>query len=253
MLRKFAAYPKRLGELKDEFFVTAHWHETMSQRDGTIRRETQFPKHETELVVSGPHYFVGNMFNKTPRRACTQNDHYDVLDLLELSDDYLPRTNYVPACDSDEYERRTPRVSWREPDMDSSRKVTEHFRVVHRAMVSPALERTLITALVPKDIAFIHATVGSAFRYATACMNFTALSLSILVDFFVKTTGVANINRSWLSRLPTLDESCNTCLRAPLWLRTLCLACVTRSYSELWEEICDISLPAGPRHDFAPS
>ena len=43
VLRKLAAHPKRLGDLKDGFYVTAHWHETMSQRDRTIRRETRFP------------------------------------------------------------------------------------------------------------------------------------------------------------------------------------------------------------------
>ena len=247
VLRKLAAHPKRLGDLKDGFYVTAHWHETTSQRDRTIRRETRFPEHAGELVASGPHFFVGNLFNKTPRRECTQNSHYDVLDLVELSENYLPRTNYVPACDSGEYERRTPRVSWREPDMDAPRKVTEHYRVVHRAMVSPVLERTLITTLIPKDIAFIHSTVGSAFRYAAACMDFATLSVSIVVDFFVKTTGIANVNRSWLSRLPTLDATCSTYLRAALWLRTLCLACLTKSYAELWEEVCSIALPAGLR------
>ena len=114
-------------------------------------------------------------------------------------------------------------------------------------MVSPVLERTLITTLIPKDIAFIHSTVGSAFRYAAACMDFATLSVSIVVDFFVKTTGIANVNRSWLSRLPTLDATCSTYLRAALWLRTLCLACLTKSYAELWEEVCSIALPAGLR------
>ena len=32
VLRKLAAHPRRLGDLKDEFHVTAHWHETMAQR-----------------------------------------------------------------------------------------------------------------------------------------------------------------------------------------------------------------------------
>ena len=48
-----------------------------------------------ELVLSGPHFFTGNPMSKTPRTMCTQNSHYDVLDLTALPDDYLPRTNYV--------------------------------------------------------------------------------------------------------------------------------------------------------------
>ena len=71
--RKFAAHPKRLDDLKDALYVTAHWNETISQRDGTIRRETRFPETPAELMLSGPYFFIGNPFNKTPRRECTQN------------------------------------------------------------------------------------------------------------------------------------------------------------------------------------
>ena len=132
VLRKLAAHPKRLGDLKDEFHVTAHWHETMAQREGTIRRETRFPGHPAGLVLSGPHFFVANPFNKTPRRECTQNSHYDVLDLTTLPEDYLPRTNYVAACSPVEYERRTSRVSWREAGGSEPRRVTEYYRVLNR-------------------------------------------------------------------------------------------------------------------------
>ena len=223
VLRRFAAHPKRLGDRKDEFHVTAHWNETMSQREGTIRRETRFPETPAELVLSGPHFFVGNPFNKTPRRECTQNSHYDVLDLTTLPEDYLPRTNYVPACSPDEYDRRTPRVSWREPGEEvkeedakgvetkaegtsgkvtgchvantgdrpvqaegeeTPRKVTEYYRVVNRRMVGPLAERTLITALIPRNVALIHTNVNaSAFRDAGACLDFAALSMSIVLDF----------------------------------------------------------------------
>jgi len=58
------------------------WHESGAQRDGTIRRETGFVASATDLVLSGPHFFVGNPLNKTPRVVCTQNSHYDVLDLI---------------------------------------------------------------------------------------------------------------------------------------------------------------------------
>ena len=109
VLRKFAAHPRHLGDLNDELYVTPHWHETMSQRDGTIHRETRFPVSPEELVLGGPHSFVGNPFNKTPRRVCTNNSHYDVVDLTTLPSDYLPRTNYVPACDPTEYNRVCPR------------------------------------------------------------------------------------------------------------------------------------------------
>ena len=99
VLGKFALHPTRLVDLEEEVYVNSNWwNETTSQRNGSIRRETGFPMEADELVLSGPHFFVGNPLNKNPRRECTLSSHYDVLDLEVLPEDYLPRTNYVPAC-----------------------------------------------------------------------------------------------------------------------------------------------------------
>ena len=248
VLWKFAAHPKRLGNLKGEFYVTAQWHETMSQRDGTIHRETRFPNASTELVVSGPHFSVGTPFSRTPRRTCSQNSHYDVLDLTNLPEDYLPRTNYVPACDPDEYERRTPRVSWNEPGEDEPRKVTEYYRVVTRATVKSGRERTFVAAVIPRNVALIHTNVTSIFRDIRACLDFTALSISIVLDFFIKSTGTGYVNLSWLNRLPVLSDTCDPRIRNALRIRTLRLCCLTSHYAELWSEICngELSPPTTP-------
>ncbi len=144
VLDKFAAYPHRLGDLKGEYFSTEMWHETNSQKDGTIRRETSFPESATHWILSGPHFFVGNPFYKTPRPACKLNSHYDVLDLTELPADYLPRSNYVPDCDMDEYLQRTPRVPW-----GDRKPVTEFYRFLNREMIGPSAERTFISAIIP--------------------------------------------------------------------------------------------------------
>ena len=243
VLRKFAAHPMRLGNLDDTFYVTPHWNETISQRDGTIRKETRFSENPAELILSGPHFFVGNPLNKTPRRECTQNSHYDVLDLTILPDHYLPRTNYVPACKLAEYERRTPTVSWRDSGEVTPRRVTEYYRVANREMVGSAAERTLITAVIPKDVAFIHTNVASAFRDPGLGLDFAALSMSIVLDFFVKSTGTGHVNLSWLSRLPILSDDCDPAIRAALRLRSLRLCCLTTYYTELWQEACQAELP----------
>ncbi|MGE6150209.1 hypothetical protein ACLHZ5_20575 [Aeromonas media] len=118
VLEKFAAQPKRLGELQGQYFSTVMFDETYAQSDGTTKRQTQFPKAAEQWILSGPHFYVGTPLYKTPRAICTEKGHYDSLDLLTLPDDYLPRTNYIPACDAEEYARRTPRVSWTEPGED---------------------------------------------------------------------------------------------------------------------------------------
>ena len=96
------------------------WNEVNHQNDGTILRNADrsapFSRSAEEWVVSGPHCFVANPFNKTPRAICAANGHYDVLNLETLSDNYLPRTNFSPMADLAEYERRIPLVLWSESE-----------------------------------------------------------------------------------------------------------------------------------------
>ena len=242
VLRKLAAHPQRLGDLHEEFRVTRHWNETDSQRNDSIRRETRFPTRTAELVLSGPHFFAGNPLSKTPRTKCTQNSHYDILDLTTLPEDYLPRTNYVPACEPDEYRRRTPAVPWREFGESAPRKVTAYYRVVNREMVGPSAERTLITALIPRGTAHIHTAVASVFRDASACLDFAALSMSVVLDFFVKSAGIGHVQRAWLSRLPILPNDSPPRLRSALRLRALRLCCLTVHYADLWRDACRADL-----------
>ncbi len=71
------------------------------------------------------------------------NSHYDVLDLENIPDDYLPRSNYVPACDAKTYAARVPRVSWSEPsDIGPMlpNPVTKPYRFAARLMVLPELK-----------------------------------------------------------------------------------------------------------------
>ena len=103
VLDKLAAYPRRLADLGDHYTSTEMWHETMQQKDGTIHRrpsgDNGFVTDTSDWLLSGPHFFLANPFNKTPKRVCTANGHYDSSDLEAIPDDYLPRTNYYPMAD----------------------------------------------------------------------------------------------------------------------------------------------------------
>ena len=100
VLEKFAAAPRRLGDLKGEYLATVMFDETYAQRDGLITREEDpsfQPVAADDWIISGPHFFVGTPFNKTPRSRCTEKGHYDDIDLTEIADDYLPRAVYRPG------------------------------------------------------------------------------------------------------------------------------------------------------------
>jgi hypothetical protein len=231
VLDKFAAQPRRLGDLKGQYYSTQHWNEVNAQQDGTIQRETRFPENPEQWILSGPHFFVGNPFYKTPRAECTQNSHYDVLDLQTLPDDYLPRTNYIPACDPATYRDRTPRVPWVEAGEHRERLVTDYYRLTSRTMVGSSSERTLQSAIIQKDVAHIDLGFSVLPKDGEVLLNLAASYVSVVFDFFVKSTGKGHFRNDIASLLPLLNFGSN-------WLSTksriLALNCLTTGYKELW-------------------
>jgi hypothetical protein len=232
VLEKFAAQPLRLGDFKGEYYSTQHWNEVISQQDGTTRRETGFPADAGQWVLSGPHFFVGTSFYKTPRAVCTANSHYDCLDLTQLPDDYLPRTNYVPNCSPAEYAERTPKVPWIEDAEGTARRVTEFYRFVNREMIGPSSERTMIATIIPPGAAYIHTCLGSAFKSNKSLLDYFSFCLSLTVDYRVKSTGVGHANSSVINQLPVLMDHR---YRSALHARALALCSLTTHYANLWQ------------------
>lgn len=251
VLKKLADYPRRLADLGDAYVSTEMWHETMQQHDGTISRRPStdhgFAGSPEDWVLSGPHFSLANPFNKTPRKVCTANGHYDVIDLSNLPDDYLPRTNYRPMADRTEYLRRAPRVSWVEPGDTQSKPVTEYFRLCFRNMLPSANERTLFAVLAPPGTAHIHPVISNAFRYGRDAALCFVTTVSIVADFFVRSTGRSMLYGLW-AKLPRPQ------MAPELLVRGLSLVCLTTHYAPLWEEVYDVdfadqawSQPGNPR------
>jgi len=234
VLEKFANQPKRLGDLQGEYFSTVMFDETYAQRDGTIRRQTGFPESPDQWILSGPHFFVGNPCYKTPRASCTQNSHYDILDLTDLPDDYLPRSNYVPACDESEYRARTPRVPWIDKGETQPKRVTEYYRFVNRRMFGASSERSMICSIVPKAVGHIHPVLSTTFKDLSAMVSFMGGCLSVVVDFYLKSTGKSDLYESTLKGFPLL--SVNSVVKCFLNLRVLSLNCLTSHYADLWND-----------------
>ncbi|WHF36846.1 class I SAM-dependent DNA methyltransferase [Aeromonas salmonicida] len=228
VLEKFAAQPQRLGDLQGEYLSLEMWHETNQQTDGTIKRQTQFPQTTGDWVLSGPHFYVGNPFYKTPNQLCEKHHDYNSLDLLTLPDDYLPRTNYLPACDAAEYTRRIPRVSWIEPGQIEPKKVTEYYRLAYRGMLSQSGERTLIATIIPPLTAHIHGVQSTVFKSAELLLSQYQMSISLFGDFYIKSTGRSNLMAGW-SAFSVLQ------LRPQDKARILALNCIASQYSDLWQ------------------
>ena len=262
VLAKLAAYPHRLADLGEDYYSTEMWHETMQQHDGTILRNSDrsatFAASLEDWVLSGPHFFVGNPYYKTPKSICNTPLAYSPLDLDALPDSYLPRSNYRPMADRLEYARRTHRVSWSEAETLTlpwdeltfaeqaehgsmkdqavpvqrwrQKLVTEYFRLVFRGMLSSSMERTLIGALIPPGATHVNGAQSNTFKETSVLLTAGVMTSSLVPDFFIKSTGRSNLHGTWTT-LPWIS------LTPELGGRYLILNCLTSHYSSLWSEV----------------
>lgn len=229
VLTKFGNYKNKFKHWKKEYNSFEMWHETNSQKDQILVRKTIFPTDREQLILSGPHFFVGNPCYKTPRSFCSLNSHYDVIDLTNLPDDYLPRTNYVPNGDEKKYLANIPNVNWIENNQDSSYPATNYFRLILRKMLSQSGERTLISTIIPPSITHINGCISFPFKKLDQVLTAYVSTINIVGDFFLKTTGIGNFGLTQFSNLPAINLS--TAIKA----RALTLVCLTNHYIDLWK------------------
>jgi hypothetical protein len=233
VLRRFAEQPRTLGDLDDEYFSTQHWNETTAQEDGTIERDTQFIDDVEDWVLSGPHFFVATPLYKNPRDPCTSNKAYDEIDLTNIPADYLPRTNYVPACSPEEYRRRTPKVPWTNDDGEH-KLITDFYRLTSRTMLPQSGVRTLTSSIIPKKAGHLDLGFSIAFRNPEQLPCMAGLFASVPFDFLVKTTGKGHFRNDVASQMPIPDADSE--VKTRIWSRALLLNSLTTHYADLWDD-----------------
>jgi len=224
ILEKFAYYSDKLIDIKENYFSTTFFDETQAQKEDIIKRSTCFIEDVNQIFISGSQFFVGNPLLRTPRSVCTQNSHYDVLDLEYIADSYLPRTNYIP--NSDKYIVNIPKADF----LKNNNEIIDFYRIVFRSMIDPEGERTLISTIIPPGIAHINAIRSFTFSNNLDLLKIDIVSKSIIMDYFTKSTGLSNLGNSIFENMPLIS------LNREMIIRTLSLTCLTTYYRELYEE-----------------
>lgn len=198
------------------------WDEVNAQKDGSIERQTAFRDLE-EMILQGPHIYVGNPFFQTPRRNCNSHRAYDNIDLVMAPDNYLPRTNFGPAVCNANYRSRMTRCHW-----NQSMNHTDHYRVGFRSRLNSYGERTLIGAILAPGFSHIHTIQSVAFVDEVNSLNLYASSCSIIHDFVLKASGKQDLGDDELGNMIWISPGQTAISRA------LRLSCLTTAYADLW-------------------
>jgi N-6 DNA Methylase len=222
VFKQMARFPK-LGKTVRDWQMSAHWHETGAQKDGTIKRETAF-RPADEIILQGPLFHVGNPLYKTPRALSRTNADYDVIDLTLAPDDYLPRTNYGPAVDMPEYRKRMTRCRW-----DATKSHADLYRFAVRKMINLNSERSLIGALMPPGSSHVDSVQSIAFKSELNLCSLLAACCSIAFDFVIKASGRQNLHEDDIGNMawPVLPYTALS--------RVLRLNCLGREYEAIWD------------------
>ncbi|WP_455269284.1 Eco57I restriction-modification methylase domain-containing protein [Rhizobium herbae] len=225
-IEKVAPTPEGEREIEiSTWQMNSIWHESGSQKEGYLRRETGFRDTASEMVISGPMFHVGNPLYKTPKAVCRTSADYNVVDLVTAPDDYLPRTNYAPALSLSAYRQLLPQCRW-----DPTKSHVDFYRLAIRRMVALNGERSLICAILSPGMAHVNTVESISFSKNDRLVALAAQTQSMVMDFLTKVAGRADIFESTAASWPLVDPGETAKHRA------LRLACLTTGYSNLWNE-----------------
>ncbi len=184
----------------------------------------------SDIILQGPHFAVFQPFSKEPNRDCKNNLDWATIDLLDLADGFIPRTNYQRVIDKTIYESRIPH--W------GGSPSTAFWRLAWRAMTNSGLERSLISAIIAPGPAHINSVFSMRLEYNRLTALLAGLFSSLSYDYLAKVSGVANLHTAALRRFPIVLEHSGA---SQLLLRVLRLNCLTRDYAPLWDELYEAS------------
>ena len=229
-LETFGECKQTLSDLRkhNEFFTHVMWYETSAQEEGIIVRDIHFPKSSIEVIYSGPHISISNPLFKSSRRKCVLNSDYDVVDLSQITGDYIQRVNYSPKCSLVEYIDHVPVTAW-------NARMTDYYRLVARKMLNISGERTLIGAIVPPFTGHINGLISFLFTDLKKLLLLTGCTSTIPYDFFIKTIGKANLMPDNIDPLPVVESKYNLAICT----RALLLNSLTDKYNDLWSSCYD--------------
>lgn len=224
VLEKLSKFESKVEDY--DFYSTDAWRETEAIKGGYIKREITYPRDPNDLILSGPHFFIGAPIWKNPKVNCKNPLDYDVINLQWIDNKYLPRTIFVPNTD-----RRKFNTKFKLPYSDSF--WIDEYKIGFSKMLSVVSERTLQPAILPKKVSHIHGIISVTFKDEKKLIEFASLTSSIVIDFYIKSLAASNLTDS---KIQSMMLGVEPKYHTELFSRTLMLNCLTDLYSDLWSK-----------------
>ena len=229
ILKSFSSQNKTIASLGNKAVGYECWHETIDQNNKIIRRNVHFPVNAIDCILSGPHIGQANPIYQSSQRNCSTHRAFDNVPLEFIPSGFLQRCNYSPYGSIQEYISNFQELPW------NSKPYSTAYKIVSRKMLNLAGERTLVSAIIPPDVAHINGLFGLTFKDQRIIALMAGCLASLPFDFFIKTLGTANFVFANASILPIVSGKYVDEIR----LRSLLLNCLTSNYKNLWENNVD--------------
>jgi hypothetical protein len=222
IINKFSKFHNRVHCL--EYNTSDCWNEKTAIDKGVIFRTTTTPQLDKyELIYGGAQINVANPLYRTPREICNLNSHYDIIDLNNLDESFVPRTNYIPGnafpVSKDIIELK---FQW-----------INSFKVSFRKMIDIVGERTIHPVILPPNVSHTNGVISVILKEDDLTVELSALCSSLVVDFYIKILGKANL---YDDTIQSLFLGVSNVYKSSLKVRALLLNCLNAFYSPLWEQ-----------------
>lgn len=214
IIKKLATLKTKVEDFENS--IDEGYHETNAQNENKIERlkKSKRPDLEkSELIIGGPHFFVGNPLYKSPRENSKLNSDYDVVSLTEIEEDFISNVNFSP-------------------DKNFNYIEDEKYRLVFSQMLSITGERTIQPAIFPPHTYHINTVTSITFKDESKLLELSAISSSIVIDFYVKIIGKGGFYSGSLRKLLL---GINKSFISQLLVRTLLLNSLNQNYKKLWK------------------
>jgi hypothetical protein len=224
------AAQSRIADMGLEF--ARGWDESIDRSKGFLESEWGAPPSWTQVILQGPHLYVGVPFYKAPNETMANQQDWSLVDLEALTREAVPVTSYKPRGSLAAYDAGDTRWG---PNKDAASR--DRYRVMWRRMAANTGERTLIPALIPPGASHVLSVSSAGFADGRArdLAIVAGFAASLLSDFVVRAVPKSNILGPAFGRLAVADV--HHPLMPEVLLRVLRLNCLTDAYAKFWRAV----------------